>query len=74
LALLGQDVGTSAVVRYQLRFRLDVSNLAFCFYLQLLKKIFRFSCGLTFFKYRHIAKFSMIPQNDFCLIYAPANL
>jgi hypothetical protein len=28
LALLGQDVGTSAVVRYQLQFRLDVSNLA----------------------------------------------
>ncbi len=28
LALLGQDVGTSAVVRYQLQFRLDVKYLA----------------------------------------------
>ena len=28
LALLGQDVGTSAVARYQLRFRQDVINLA----------------------------------------------
>lgn len=28
LALLGQDVVTSAAVRYQLQFRLDVNNLA----------------------------------------------
>ena len=28
LALLGQDVETSAAIRYQLRFRLDVNNLA----------------------------------------------
>jgi hypothetical protein len=28
LALLGQDVETSAVVRYQQQFRLDINNLA----------------------------------------------
>ena len=28
LALLGQDVETSAVVHYQLQFQLDVNNLA----------------------------------------------
>ncbi len=28
LALLGQDVGTSAVAHYQLQFRQDVNNLA----------------------------------------------
>ena len=28
LALLGQDVGTSAAVRYQFQFQLDVNNLA----------------------------------------------
>ena len=28
LALLGQDFETLAVIRYQLRFRLDVNNLA----------------------------------------------
>jgi len=28
LALLGQDVGTSAAAHYQLKFQLDVNNLA----------------------------------------------
>ncbi len=48
LALLGQDVETSAVVRYQLRFRQDVINLALVLYLQLLKHYWASVVGRRF--------------------------
>ena len=49
LALLGQDVVISAVVRYQLRFRQDVNNLALVLIFNFLN-ILGFSCGLYVFQ------------------------
>ena len=46
----------SAVVRYQLQFKLDVNNLALVLYLQLLKKYWASVVGLTYFKYPNNAK------------------
>lgn len=48
MALLGQDVETSAVVRYQLQFRLDVNNLALVLYLQFLKQYWASVVGRRF--------------------------
>lgn len=67
LTLLGQDVETSAIVHYQLRFQLDVINLALVLNFNI-NKILVCSCAQTFFKYptyaRHCSVFRTLKQNS----------
>jgi hypothetical protein len=55
LALLGQDILTSAAIRYQLRFQQDVNNLAFVVTFNFLT-VLGFSCRQTFFKFPNNAE------------------
>jgi hypothetical protein len=55
LALLGQDVGTLAEVRYKFWLRPYITIIAFAHIFNL-KPILSFSCGLTFYKYPKNAK------------------
>ena len=54
--IMGQNVVTSTVVRYQLQFGHDINNLALVLYLKLLKKYWAPVVGLTYFKYSNNAK------------------